>query len=94
MANYHDQRYTAHRHDHERDYRKHEPRPGDRGFSPPAQDEPPARLDTMVSEALELAVVIKCGSTTLSQAAELIHLYARNVAAADRLDAVAAGARP
>jgi len=79
--------------DHQHDLRKHEPRPGDRGFSAPG-NEPPERLHPPISEALEVAILIKCASTSLPQAAELIYLFARNLAAQQRLDAIAAGARP
>lgn len=80
-----DEDYRA---DHHRDHAKH-----DRGFSAPG-NEPPARFHPPISEALEVAILVKCSSTTLPQAAELIELYARNLAAQQRLDAVAAGARP
>jgi len=87
--NRHDEDYRA---DHARDLAKHEIRPGDRGFSQPSGTEPPSRLITSISEALEVAILCKC--VPLPQAAELIELYARNVAAQQRLDAVAAGAQP
>jgi hypothetical protein len=86
MANWQDSRYTAHHHDHVRDYRKHEPRPGDRGFSPPSATELPARFESNATGALEVAILAQ--AVPLPQAAELIEQYARTCAAAARLDAV------
>lgn len=86
MSNYHDQRYTAHHHDHVRDLRKHEPRRGERGFEPPAQ-ELPARMVVETSGALEVAILAQ--AVSLTKAAELIEGYARAQAAAARLDATA-----
>jgi hypothetical protein len=87
MSNWQDQRYTAHRHDHERDYRKHEARPGDRGFSPPAENEPPTRMAVECSGALEIAILAQ--AVSLTSAAALIDQYARTVAAAARMEATA-----
>lgn len=86
MPNWHDSRYSAHHHDHIRDYRKHEPRPGDRGFSPPSATDLPARFESKATGALEVAILAQ--AVPLSQAAELIEQYARTCAAAARLDAV------
>lgn len=80
--------------DHHRDHRKHAPRPGDRGFSAPSDHHPPARLEVPISDLLMLVLLVKCDSTSIHDAAELIELYSRNEAAKVRLDAVAAGARP
>ncbi len=81
-----DEDYRA---DHYRDHAKH-----DRGFSAPSDTHPPARLDAPISDLLSLVLLVKCESTSIPSAAELIDLYARNEAAKQRLDAVAAGARP
>mgnify|MGYP000650381704 CR=1 FL=1 len=86
MANWHDQRYTAHHHDHVRDYRKHEPRPGERGFSPPSATELPARFESKATGALEVAILAQ--AIPLQSAAELIEQYARTYAAGAVLDAV------
>lgn len=74
--------------DHLRDERKHEPRPGERGFSPPSETQPPARLDSPpITGALEVAILAQ--AISLPQAAELIEQYARTCAAAARVDATA-----
>ncbi len=80
MANWHDQRYTAHHHDHIRDYRKHEPRPGEPDF--------PIRLETApITGALEVAILAQ--AVSLQQAADLIEQYARTKASEAQLDTAA-----
>ena len=80
MANWHDSRYTAAHHDHVRDYRKHEPRPGEPDF--------PLRLEIApITGALEIAILVQ--AIPLERAAELIEAYARSQAAAARLEATA-----
>lgn len=79
--------------DHLRDERKHELRPGDRGFSRPADNEPPARLDRPLSTAMDVAVLVRA-LDNIEQAAALIERFVDAKAAEKRLDAVAAGARP
>lgn len=88
-----DEDYRA---DHERDHAKHEPRPGDRGFTDsdvlgkytgPA-DPLPLRLQTApITGALEVAILAQ--AVSLQQAAELIECYARAQAAAAKVDATA-----
>lgn len=63
--------------DRARDYRKHEPRPS---------DPLPARFQTPIAGALEVAILAQ--AVPLVQAAELIEQYARTVAAGARLEAV------
>jgi len=85
MSNWHDRRFTDAHWDHERDLRKHEPRPTDRI---------PLRLETApLSTAMDIALCVR-GMDNLQAAAALIEQFAAAQAAADRLDAVAAGARP
>ena len=79
MSSYFD-RFTPEYYDHERDLRKHERRPTD-------------RLTPQISPAVEVAIAVK-GMKNITEAAALIEQYAATKAAADRLDAVAAGARP
>lgn len=86
MSNWHDRHRTAADHEHERELRKHDDRPGDRGFSAP-RDELPVRLSPPIAGALEIAILAQ--SVPLMQAAELIEQYARTEAAAARLDATA-----
>ena len=79
MGNWHDSRYTAHHHDHVRDYRKHEPRPGEPDF--------PIRLETApITGALEVAILVQ--AIPLQSAADLIEQYAKTYAAGAVLDAV------
>jgi hypothetical protein len=60
--------------DHHRDTLKHEPRPGDRGFSAP-RDEFPARFERALSTAEDIAnCVMRMKNVT--EAAALIKLYA------------------
>lgn len=68
-----------------RDERKHEPRPGDKDF--------PARFDAPLSTAMDIVVLVK-EMPNYADAAALIERYADGKAAQQRLDAVAAGARP
>lgn len=65
--------------DRERDYRKHEPRP--------------ARFDAPLSTAMDIVTLVKA-MPNYAEAAALIERYADGKAAQQRLDAVAAGARP
>lgn len=87
MPNWFDRRYTADHWDHERDLRKHEPRPSDKLPPVPLYAQSPR-----VSGALEVAVLVK--AVPLQAAADLIEAYADAKAAEQRLEAVAAGARP
>jgi hypothetical protein len=73
--------------DHYRDERKHEPRPGDRGFSAP-RDELPVRLSPPIATALEVAILVK-GLKNIRDAERLVEQYAQTVAAEARLQAVA-----
>jgi len=79
MSNWFDRRYNDAHWDHERDLRKHDFDP-----HPPL---PP------ISTAMDIALCVR-GMDNLPAAAALIEQYAATKAAADRLDAVAAGARP
>jgi hypothetical protein len=72
--------------DHHRDLLKHEPRPGERGFEPPAPDVP-HRLSPPIATALEVAVLVK-GVKDVREGAKLVEQYAQTVAAAARLDQV------
>ena len=66
--------------DHERDLRKHEPRPGDKDF--------PLRLEPKpLTTALEVAVL--CQALGIRQAADLIEQYARTAHAEGLLEGVA-----
>lgn len=64
--------------DRSRDYLKHEPRP---------TDPLPARFQTPIAGALEVAILVQ--SVPLTQGAELIEQYARTAASEARLQAVA-----
>jgi hypothetical protein len=84
----------ANYYDHLRDERKHELRPGDRGFTDSDVlgkfngDPLPLRLQPPpITGALEVAILAK--AVPLQQAAELIEQYARTAAAAARVDATA-----
>lgn len=68
----HDRRYTTAYHDHERDLRKHDPRPGDRDF--------PLRLERPITTAEDIAICVR-GMKNLPDAAALIEQYGRMVAA-------------
>lgn len=52
----------------------------------------PLRLERQIPTALDCAALVKMVS--LEQGAELIEQFARDLASQQRLDAVAAGARP
>lgn len=55
--------------DHDRDLRKHEPRPGDRDF--------PIRLETAIPASVDVAVLVRNPAVSLTAAADLIEQYAR-----------------
>lgn len=65
--------------DHERDLRKHDPRPTD-------------RLAVQIPTAVDVAALVK--QVGITDGANLIEAYADAKAAQGRLDAVAAGAHP
>lgn len=67
--------------DRQRDYRKHEPRPGDKDFVPLHVQAPP------IATALEVAILVK-GLKDIREAEKLVEQYAQTVAAAARLDGV------
>jgi hypothetical protein len=74
-------KYTDEHWDRVRDYRKHEPRPGEADYVPlHAQSAP-------ISGALEVAILAQ--AVPLQAAADLIQQYADTVAAGARLDATA-----
>ncbi|SEE52525.1 hypothetical protein [Bradyrhizobium lablabi] len=75
--------WTERNWDHERDLRKHEPRPTDKLPPLPLHVQAPP-----IAGALEIAILAQ--SVPLMQAAELIEQYARTEAAAARVDATAA----
>lgn len=85
----------ANYYDHLRDERKHELRPGDRGFNDSdvlgrytGPDPLPLHVQAPpITGALEVAILAK--AVPLQQAAELIDQYARTAAAAARVDATA-----
>jgi hypothetical protein len=80
-------RYTPEYHDHVRDLRKAEPRPGERDYVPlHAQSAP-------LSTSMDIAICVR-GMKNIQDAAALIDRYVEARAAEQRLDAVAAGARP
>ena len=81
MPNWFDRRYTAEHWDHERDLRKHEPRPSDK--LPPV---PLYAQSAPVTGALEVAILAQ--AVPLQAAADLIQQYADTVAAGAKLDAV------
>jgi hypothetical protein len=92
----------AHYYDHQRDERKHDPRPGDRGFTDSdvlgkfngAVDPLPLRLQPgPLSTAMDIALCVR-GMKNVQEAAALIERFVDAKAAEQRLDAVAAGARP
>lgn len=68
---------TAEDFDHQRDLRKHEPRPTD----------PPSRFDRKIPTAIEVAMLVR-GLTNVTDAADLIEQYAKTVAAGARLEGV------
>lgn len=70
--------------DYEHDLAKHEPRPGEKDYVP-------HRLDAPVSPAMQCAVAVK-NEPNFEKAARLIVDFARAEAAAERMDAVRAGA--
>jgi hypothetical protein len=63
--------------DHDRDLRKHEPRPGDKDF--------PIRLEKPLTTAMDIVVLVKALSN-YTEAASLIETYAGMVAASARAD--------
>jgi hypothetical protein len=101
MSNWHDRRYTDAHWDHERDLRKHEPRPGDRGFTDSdvlgkytGPTDIPLRLQPKpLSTAMDVAILVRALGN-IEDAAALIETFVDAKAAEQRLDAVAAGARP
>jgi hypothetical protein len=74
----------AHYWDHLRDERKHEPRPTDRL---------PHRLDRPLSTSMDIAILVRA-LDKIEDAAALIDQFVDTKASEQRLDAVAAGARP
>ena len=75
-------KYTAEHWDRVRDYRKHEPRPGEPDYIPlHAQS-------ARVAGALEVAILAK--AAPLQMAADLIEQYARTKASEAKLDGVTA----
>lgn len=83
MSSYFD-RYTDRYWDHERDLRKHDT---------PSRHRPTDRFDRPISTALDIAICVR-GMDDLQAAAELIDRYVAAKAQEQRLDAIAAGARP
>jgi hypothetical protein len=81
---YFDRRYTPEYWDHERDLRKHDT---------PSRHRPAHRFDRPISTALDIAVCVRA-MDNLQAAAELIERYVAAKAQEQRLDAIAAGARP
>lgn len=79
MGTWFDRRYTAEHWDHERDLRKHEPRPSDKLPPLPLYAQSP-----QVSGALEVAILAQ--AVPLRNAAELIEQYAQTSIAAAGLD--------
>lgn len=88
--------------DHYRDHAKHEPRPGDRGFTDSdvlgkftgPSDPLPLRLQPKpLSTAMDVAILVRTLGN-IEDAAALIEQFVNTKAAEQRLDAVAAGARP
>ena len=87
--------------DHLRDERKHEPRPGDRGFTDSdvrgkftgPSGRLPHRLDRPLSTSMDVAILVRALGN-IEDAAALIDRFVDAKAAEQRLDAVAAGARP
>jgi hypothetical protein len=69
--------------DHYHDERKHDWRPGDRGFEAAARDELPARLDRPITTAEDIAITVM-QMKDVTNAAALIDLYAQSVAAGAR----------
>ncbi len=72
--------------DHESDLRKHEDRPGDRGFEAPTRAQLPSRLSPPIATALEVAIMCK-GLKDIRDAEMLVEAYAQTVAAEARLQA-------
>lgn len=70
-----------HYYDHERDLRKHEPRPGEPDYVPLFVQSP------RVAGALDVAIIAK--AVPIQAAADLIEQYAQTVAAGARLEATA-----
>lgn len=77
-------KYTDAYWDHLRDERKHEPRPSDKL---------PHRLDRPLSTAMDVAILVRALGN-IEDAAALIERFVDAKASEQRLDAVAAGARP
>lgn len=69
-----------HYYDHERDLRKHEPRPGEPDYVPLFVQSP------RVAGAIEVAILAK--AVPIQAAADLIEQYAQTVAAGAKLEAV------
>ena len=63
--------------DHDRDLRKHEPRPGDKDF--------PIRLEKPLTTAMDIVVLVKA-LPNYAEAARLVEQYAGMVAAGARAD--------
>lgn len=94
-----DEDYRA---DHYRDHAKQEPRPGDRGFTDsdvlgkyngPADPLPLHIQSPPLSTSMDLVICVR-GMKNLQDAAALIDRFIEAKATEQRLDAVAAGARP
>jgi hypothetical protein len=85
--------------DHYRDHAKQEPRPGDRGFTDSdvlgkfSGDPLPYRFDRPLSTAMDVAILVRTLGN-IEDAAALIERFVDAKASEQRLDAVAAGARP
>lgn len=84
MSNWFDRRYNDAHWDHQRDLRKHD-------FDP--AEPAPRRSSPPISTAMDIVLCVR-GMDDIQAAAALVEHYAASKAAADRLDAVAAGARP
>jgi hypothetical protein len=84
-----------------RDHAKHEPRPGDRGFTDSdvlgkftgSTDPLPLRFERPLSTAMDVAILVRALGN-IEDAAALIERFVDAKASEQRLDAVAAGARP
>jgi len=91
--------------DHYRDLAKHEPRPGDRGFTDsdvlgkftgstdPLPLPLPLRFERPLSTAMDVAILVRALGN-IEDAAALIERFVDAKASEQRLDAVAAGAHP
>jgi hypothetical protein len=85
--NWHDRRGTAAPQDHERDLRKHDPRPGEKDYVPLCAQSAP------LSTTMDIVLCVR-GMDNLQEAARLIDIYTDLKASERRLEAIAAGARP